>query len=183
MGLAVVHGIVTGFKGTITVESEPGVGSTFHVILPTVEKAAETPLEASSTFPGGNEAVLFVDDEPSIVKMQSSMLAALGYQPVVTDQSTEALRMFQLNPQRFDIVVSDQIMPGMTGIELAGKMLAIRPNLPFVLCTGFSENVSRKTAEEAGVREFVMKPIAMRNLAEAIRRALDQKPGTDDQKA
>ena len=141
MGLAVVHGIVSSLKGTITVESSPEVGSTFHVILPTIEEPAEAAEEEQEPLPVGNESVLFVDDEPDIVKMEAQMLSALGYKSTVTSRSLEALGFFEESPNRFDIVITDQVMPGMTGSELAKELLRIRPDLPVILCTGFSSRI------------------------------------------
>jgi len=172
MGLSVVHGIVSSLKGTITVDTEPGKGSTFHVVLPTVEQTAEAAPAVHAPLPSGTECVLLVDDEVEIVRMGAHMLASLGFQPVVANDGEEALRLFELNPDQFDIVITDQVMPRMTGTELTRKLLEVRPDLPVILCTGFSEALTPEQARETGVREFMMKPIGMRQLAEAIRRAL-----------
>ena len=172
MGLSVVHGIVTSLKGTIAIETEWGKGSTFHVILPAVEQTAETTPEVRAPLPSGSECVLLVDDEPEIVKMGAHMLASLGFRPVVANDGAEALRLFELNPDQYDVVITDQVMPGMSGAELIEKLLVVRPGLPVILCTGFSEALTPEQAKDAGVREFMMKPIGMRQLAEAIKRAL-----------
>ncbi len=180
MGLSVVHGIVTSLKGTITVDTELGEGATFHVILPTVEKTAETTPDVETPLPSGSECVLLVDDETEIVKMGAHMLASLGFRPVVANDGIEALRLFELNPEQFDIVITDQVMPGMTGAELTRKLKSVRPELPVILCTGFSEALTPEQAKETGVSEFMMKPIGMRQLAEAIKRALgDREPAEE----
>ena len=174
MGLAVVHGIITSVGGAISVESAEGKGTTFHVVLPTVEKRPEFQPEASATpLPAGNECILFVDDEVPIIRMAAHMLESLGYEAVVTNESPRALEIFRQDPDRFDLVITDQVMPDMTGSELVKELLLVRPSLPVVLCTGFSEKLTPADAEETGIREFIMKPVERRDLAEAIRRALE----------
>jgi DNA-binding NtrC family response regulator len=176
MGLAVVHGIVSSLKGATTVDSAPGEGSTFHVVLPVVEIDEEQTEEDFAPVPKGNECVLFVDDEKDILKMEAHMLTSLGYEPVVAGSGDEALKIFTLNPDRFDILITDQVMPGLTGVELAKAVLEIRPELPIILCSGFSEAVSPQEAKAAGIREFMLKPIAMRTMAQAIRKVLGMPP-------
>ncbi len=176
MGLAVVHGIVTGMKGTITLDTEPGKGTTFHVILPTVERKDEVKtVQVAAPVAKGSERVLFVDDEPNIAKMGAHMLASLGYQPVVVGDSLEALRMFKIDPEGYDVVMTDQLMPNMTGLEMAAEMLNLRPDLPIILCTGYSDAAARNQAEELGIRDLLMKPLVMRELAGALRRAIEPK--------
>jgi CheY-like chemotaxis protein len=172
MGLALVQGIVTTLGGAIRVESAPGEGTTFHVALPIVEEKKEAEVGATVLLHSGSGCVLFVDDEVSIVQMAELMLSSLGYDPVVTPKSKEALEMFREEPDRFDVVITDQVMPEMTGAELTKELLKIRPDLPIILCTGFSEKFPREHAEAIGIREFVMKPIERRDLAEAIERAI-----------
>lgn len=173
MGLAVVHGIITSLGGAISMETAPGVGTVFHVVFPSIEETPENVTEVAEPLPSGHETVLFVDDEPVITKMAGRMLESLGYDPVVTTDSVRALEMFQQSPGRFDLVITDQVMPEMTGSELSEKLLDLRPELPIVMCTGFSEKISAEQAANAGIREYVMKPIARKELAETIRRALD----------
>jgi PAS domain S-box-containing protein len=175
MGLAVVHGIATSLKGTITVETELGAGTTFHVVLPTVEMAAMPAMEASTVIPTGSENILFVDDDEDIVKMGERMLTALGYKPCVVNHGVAALRLFKIEPDKFQLVVTDQVMPGMTGLELAKELLTIKPNLPVILCTCFTEAGTRQEAEAAGITDFIAKPIMMREMADSIRRALEKK--------
>jgi PAS domain S-box-containing protein len=173
MGLAVVHGIVTSLKGTITVDSTPGRGSVFHVILPVLEQTPEETRVTGTPPPTGDERVLFVDDEPEITRMEAHMLGSLGYQPVAVTRSTEAYELFRRNPDQFDVVITDQVMPEMTGTELAGEILKIRPDLPIIVCTGFSERLTPEQTQAAGIREVLRKPIVRRDLAECIRRVLD----------
>jgi CheY-like chemotaxis protein len=176
MGLSVVHGIITGLKGTITVETEIGVGTTFHVVLPSVDVAAVPIMEASTVIPAGSENILFVDDDEDIAKMGDRMLTALGYEPYVVSHAAAALRLFKLDPDKFQVVITDQVMPGMTGLELTREILAAKPDIPVILCTCFTEAGTRQEAEAAGVSEFIAKPIMMRELADSIRRALARKP-------
>jgi len=176
MGLAVTHGIVTSLGGGISLETELGKGTVFHVVLPTIEETPEKLTETTAPLPSGTERILFVDDEPVITRLAARMLESLGYDPSVAGDGVKALEMFEQNPDRFDLVITDQVMPEMTGSELVDRLLAMRPNLPIILCTGFSDKMSAEQAMAAGVREYVMKPIARRDLAEAIRRALDNTP-------
>ena len=173
MGLAVIHGIVTGLKGAIKVESELGRGSVFHVILPTVSKSEEYEMESAPPIPRGTETILIVDDEPDIQKMAGDMLTAMGYAPVVCSSGAEALGVFEINPDHFDLVVTDQVMPNMTGTELSAKLKRLRPDVPILLCTGFSEDLLPHDLNAAGISEILMKPVGMQELGEAIRRCLD----------
>ena len=172
MGLAVVHGIVSSLKGAITVESKPGAGAMFHVVLPVVERVNVEEKEETAPLPTGHECILFVDDEKDIIKMEAHMLTSLGYHPVLANSGEEALRLFQMNPDRYDAVITDQVMPGMVGTELAKAILGIRPDTPIIICTGFSESVTPEQAREIGVREFMLKPVVMRQLAETLRGVL-----------
>jgi signal transduction histidine kinase/ActR/RegA family two-component response regulator len=175
MGLAVVHGIVTALKGAISVETAPGKGATFHVVLPLMDRPEAEQPQQPSALPSGTECVLFVDDDVDIGNMASRMLQTLGYQPVVSSRSEDALWLFRENPDQFAVVILDQVMPRMTGLELAGQMRGVRPGVPVILCTGYGDATLRQQAEEAGIREVVSKPVVMRHLAEAIRRVLDRK--------
>ena len=117
--------------------------------------------------------ILFVDDEEMLVEWGKAVLERLGYMVAAMTDSTKALNTFSSNPSRFDLVITDQTMPGMTGVQLSKEILKIKPNIPIILCTGHSETVSSDTAKEAGVREFLIKPLAKQELAQAVRRVLD----------
>ena len=173
MGLSVVYGIVNDLQGMITVESEPGMGSTFRVFLPKADTKPEKDPMVTGKISMGTESILFVDDEDMIMAWGQGTLERLGYRVTATTDPAEALKMFASEPSRFDLVITDQAMPSMSGMRLAEKLLNIRPEVPIILCTGYSTTVSPEKAKEAGIKEFIMKPLARHELAQAIRRALD----------
>ena len=175
MGLAVVHGIVTALRGKVTVDSTPGEGTVFHVFLPTVEKVDTAPVETRSNLPRGTERLLVVDDEQAVLRMLKTMLCSLGYEVDTRDRPVEALAVFQDDPGRYDLLITDHRMPEMSGAELAGRVFSVRPDFPVIMCTGFSEEFAPRDGSELGIREFIMKPIVVRSLSEAVRRALDGK--------
>ena len=174
MGLAVVHGIVKSHGGAITVHNDPGEGTTFHVYLPRLESPTE-PEEALTAEPAprGKERILFVDDEEQLVRMGQRMLERLGYSVTARTSSVEALEAFRAQPEKFDLVITDQTMPNMTGVELARELMRIRPDIPVILITGFSEAVTLEKAGRMDIREYIMKPVLLRDLGKAIRRVLD----------
>jgi len=173
LGLSMVHGIVKNHQGAITVESRLGEGSTFHVFLPLKEtKSAEQEVKQLEPLPIGKGCILFVDDEKPLVSFGKEILEHLGYEAVVRTSSVEALEAFTAQPERFDLVITDITMPNMTGLELAKAIIRTRPELPIILCTGFSETVTAEAAKAAGVKEFIQKPIGARRLAETIQRVL-----------
>ncbi len=174
MGLAVVYGIVKDLHGAITVESEPGTGSVFHVFLPLVEAHVEEEHGGADGVPRGSERILFVDDEDLLMEWGQATLERLGYKVTTTAGSAEALAVFSKDPSRFDLVITDQTMPVMTGVQLAARILSMRSDVPIILCTGHSETVSPDQAKTMGIREFLMKPVTRQELAHAVRRALDR---------
>ena len=180
MGLAVVHGIVSSMKGALKVDTTIGEGSTFHIILPLLEEREVSTVEITTELPSGNECVLFVDDDKEIIKMVDQMLKALGYDAVVTHHAVPAMRLFEMQPAKFDVIILDQIMPGKTGTELAQDMLALRPDLPIILCTGFGEGLDEDDIKSKGIRAVMKKPIIMRELAEQLRHVLGHSANTSD---
>jgi PAS domain S-box-containing protein len=174
LGLSIVHGIVKQHDGYITVESEPGKGSTFTVYFPMIAERPKASTPGEGTMPTGRERILFIDDEEALAEMGQEILSELGYQVESKTGSREALAILRLDPSRFDLVVTDQTMPEMTGIELAGEILAIRPDMPVILCTGFSHTASEESAKAAGIKAFVLKPLTKREIARTVRRVLDE---------
>ncbi len=174
LGLSVVLGIVKQSHGYITAESVVGKGSTFTVYFPKVEDNPIAEAEADrEVIPVGHERILLVDDEEALVEMGEELLAELGYEVVCRTSSREALALFRLEPARFDLVLTDQTMPDMTGMEMAREMLVVRPGLPVILATGFSHMVDADAAGAAGIKGFVMKPLTKREIAETVRKVLD----------
>jgi PAS domain S-box-containing protein len=174
MGLSVVHGIVSSLQGAIRVDSSPGLGAQFEVYLPIIEAGAERVQSAEEPLPVGHETLLFVDDEVFQTDMLKHMLELLGYTVETCNGGQQALTLFQADPGRFDLVITDMMMPQMTGAELARELLRIRPDLPIVLCTGYGENINESKAREMGLAAFAFKPLVMEKLAGLVRRVLDE---------
>jgi CheY-like chemotaxis protein len=182
MGLAVAHGIVLDHKGDIAVESQPGKGATFTILLPRHERPVDNKaveLEYPSEVKKGNEEILLVDDEELVIDVLRRMLESLGYSVTAKTSSVDALEEFCNNPEKFDLIITDMTMPNMTGKELAVKLTAVNPNIPAILCTGFSEQVDEECAKAMGIKAFIMKPVEINQLADTIREVLDKgkKPG------
>lgn len=174
MGLAVVFGIVKGNEGTITVESKPGKGTAFRIFLPLAGDIPEDERISPGNLPTGSERILVVDDEPSVVAITSQSLRRLGYKVTTAKSGTEGWKKFEAHPRAYDLVITDHVMPEMTGMRLAEKMLTVRSDLPVILTTGYSEMVSAEKAKEHGIRDFLMKPVMRSDLARTVRRLLDK---------
>jgi PAS domain S-box-containing protein len=175
MGLSVVHGIIKSHGGVITVHSELGKGAVFEVLLPTIEAEIEPQTVEQDELPLGDEKILFVDDEESLVELVPQMLERLGYQVKAKTNPNQALELFRSNPDEFDLVISDMTMPQMTGDKLAKQLMKTRPNIPIIISTGFSEKMDEDKAKEMGISAVAMKPLVMRTLALTVRKVLDEK--------
>jgi len=179
LGLSVVHGIVKEYGGDIRVYSETGKGTVFHVYLPLLEDTQDSDTTTVKKYPGGCEKILLVDDEEPIIHLEQMILEKLGYQVTTCTSSPEALDIFKNDPHRFDLVMSDRGMPRMTGDQLAGELLSIRPEIPIILCTGFSTENDEQNARAMGIKGFLLKPVATGDLAAMIRKVLDETAGND----
>lgn len=182
MGLAVIHGIVHDYKGFVRVESTLGEGSTFSVYIPTLQERTSKPESLPFKESGhkvilfaGNERILVVDDEPLLVKIYKKQLEICGYSVTGATDSRDALEKFSAQPEQFDLLITDQTMPSLSGVELAKEVQKIRPTLPIILCTGHSDVVSKEDALAMGIRKYVSKPIYGDELFQAIREVLDEK--------
>ncbi len=173
MGLAMVHGIIKSYDGSISCESTVGKGTAFHIVLPATESRLPDNISSPKQAPKGNEHILLVDDEDILVQMGKAMLSRLGYKVTASNSSLDALVAFQSQPDNFDLVITDQTMPGMTGVDLAKRLLQIRPDLPIILCTGFSSIVSEEKAKSCGIKGFCLKPLTKKDLSVKIRSLLD----------
>jgi len=174
LGLAVIHGIIRDYHGMIRVESDLGVGTSVVVYIPAQEEERDTFVDGSSGKPVGCERILVLDDERSIVKVMKIGLENLGYQVTVTTKSRNALKLLQERPEEFDLLITDQTMPELTGMELAGELLKSRPDFPIILCTGYSACVSEQDALNLGIRRFVAKPVVGSELGRVVRKVLDE---------
>ncbi len=173
MGLAIAHGIVKAHGGGIVVESIPGRGSAFRVYFPVIQETASEQ-EILPEIPGGDERILLVDDDRLVGQIGREQLEKLGYQVTVCHGGEEALACFTENPQMCDVVISDQVMPGLTGTELAKRLLAVRPELPIILCTGHSQLADEMSVKALGIRALVYKPLDQAGMANLVREVLDE---------
>lgn len=173
LGLAASHGIIMSHDGFINVTSEEGRGSTFSLYFPKIQPATESNVTDHSPAPSGKERVLFVDDEAALVDMGKLMLEGLGYQVTAVPGSREALDIFRADPWSFDLVVSDLTMPGISGVELARQILALRPDMPVIICTGFGDKLTSEGVKTLGIYDFMLKPMSLRELGGVVRNALD----------
>jgi CheY-like chemotaxis protein len=176
LGLAVVHGIGVSLGGAVTLESAPGRGTTVSVWLPRLDVAAAATRTAAPAPDGGNGRILLVDDDPPVARALSRMLESLGYEVTIAGDGATALARFRAEPDRFDAVITDQTLPGMRGDELTTALLEVRPGLPIVICTGFSERLDDEAARALGARALLMKPLDRAQLGEAVRAAIAARP-------
>jgi len=172
LGLAVVHGIIKGCGGAARVRSELGKGTVFEILLPCVGASGLSEQKAETALSGGTERILVVDDEPAIVEIACQILESMGYRVEARTNPQEALKLFESDPYGFDLVMTDMTMPHLTGDKLAEKILDIRPDVPIVLCTGYSETLVEDKVKSLGIRELVSKPLVIGELASTVRRAL-----------
>ena len=175
MGLSVVHGIIASHGGAITVESTPRHGTTVRVYLPQSTQLPVARARPEVPVPQGRECILFVDDEEALANLGHALLTALGYEVVALTSSIEALAVFQASPDHFDLVITDHTMPQLTGEALAQALRCIRPYLPIILCTGFSETMTAEKAQALGIDAFCLKPFVLQDLGHTIRRVLRQR--------
>ncbi|MCI5146837.1 MAG: response regulator [Candidatus Electrothrix sp. AR3] len=179
LGLALVQSIILDFGGDISVNSKLGRGTIFRIYLPTIHTVKESCHQEKdrAPLPTGCEHILVVDDDMNFAQMNKKILESLGYEVSALTDSIAAFNRFQRTPEAFDLVLTDMTMPQMTGDELSRQMLALRSDLPVILCTGFSELIDEKRAADIGIYNLVMKPFTKRELAKTVRAALDQKKG------
>jgi len=174
MGLSVVHGIVKSYNGDILVYSEIGKGTSFQIYFPVVDD--NTPAERAAdgkALPGGSEKIMIVDDEAVIIRITQKILENLGYRISAYSSSQKALNAFRAHPEEYDMIITDMTMPKMNGIQLTRAILSIRDDVPIILCTGFSDLVTRESIKSLGIKKLIMKPVLRENLALAVREVLD----------
>jgi len=172
LGLSVVHGIIKSHDGAIAVSSMPGEGTTFDIFLPKIESNEIQGSQPSQPTTKEKEVILLVDDEEMMVDVTKQILVRLGFDVIAKTNSIDALETFQEEPDKFDLVITDQVMPNITGTQLAEKLISIRSDIPIILCSGFPENVSPDQLESMGIREFIAKPVTRQEIAKTIQRVL-----------
>ena len=174
LGLSVVQGIVKTHSGTVTVKSKLGKGTVFEVLIPLTEAESQPEDEKAEAFPTGNEKILFIDDEESILNLVKKRLEMQGYQVEAKNDPVDALELFRSRPDRFDLVITDMTMPKMTGDKLTKEILGIRPEMPIILCSGFSDKIDTERAMSLGIRKYIEKPLKMSDFLVSIRKVLDE---------
>ena len=176
LGLSVIHGIMKSHGGAITVRSKPRKGTTFHVYLPLLKHRAELEEQIGvfEPLPGGNERILFVEDEEDMVFLVGQLLESLGYEVITRANGMDALSLFREQPDRFDLVITDMTLPGMRGERLAEQIKKIRHDTPIILCTGFGEDITEERARKMGIGEIILKPLVNIDLTKTIRKVLDE---------
>jgi len=175
LGLSVVHGIVTSCNGEITVESDPMKGTTFTIYFPEYDREILKRKPQKDRLTMGKEHILFIDDEKEITVMAFRMLAHLGYNVITMTESLKALDEFKKQPDKFDLVITDQIMPHLTGLQLATKMRQIKPDIKIIIITGFSDSIDAEKTKELGFDGFIIKPLILKDLNTTIRKVIEAK--------
>jgi CheY-like chemotaxis protein len=175
MGLAVVHGIVTSNHGIIKVESELGKGSAFHLFFPITQRKPEEQDPSPESFHKGRERIMVVDDDPAIVSMTERFLSKHGYQVSTCPGGREAFEKFSAEPDSFDLLITDQTMPDLSGLELIEEIHKLRKDLPAILCTGYSTRITPENIERTRIETVMMKPVRLTELTGIIRSILDRK--------
>jgi PAS domain S-box-containing protein len=174
MGLAVVQGIVQNCHGFVTVETFPGKGACFNVYLPVIQMDEPVQAKVDVAVPGGHEHILFVDDEPPLADLSKQILERMGYRVTIKTSSIEALELFQSDPDAFDLVITDMTMPHMTGDVLTRKLQVVRPGIPVIICTGYSEKVTQEMIDRLRIRALIMKPVIRNELLLTVRQVIDE---------
>lgn len=173
MGLAVVQGIVQGCNGAVSVGTSKGHGARFKIYLPIIHTNETVKTKPEVVIPGGNERILFVDDEPPLVELSKQLMERLGYQVTIRTSSIEAFELFKSQPEAFDLIITDMTMPNMTGDVLATKLMSIRPDIPVIICTGYSEKITQNLLDRLNIKALILKPIIRDELLIAVRQVLD----------
>ncbi|MGA3117981.1 MAG: ATP-binding protein [Syntrophobacteraceae bacterium] len=176
LGLAVVSGIVKRHQGAVTVRSEPGKGTTFTIYIPMVDVESEITTRVDDLLPRGSERILLVDDELTVTEIGTALLESLGYKVTSQKDSVKALDVFLSSPDEFDLLITDYTMPKLNGLDLAREVLRIQPDMPIILCTGFSEKITPNGVKELGLG-LLLKPYGMRQISEAVRKIFDDQKG------
>ncbi|GBC60841.1 hybrid sensor histidine kinase/response regulato r [Desulfonema ishimotonii] len=180
MGLAVVHGIVQSHNGSVSVCSNPGQGTVFEIVIPRLTDHETVPeKEVSTPLPTGEQRILFVDDEALLSELGKSMLDRLGYDVDCRTSPVDALRAFEARPDAYDLIITDMTMPQMTGDILSREIIRIRPDIPIIICTGYSEQLNEEKARALGIRDFLMKPLSLTHLARTVEKALAEAEDAD----
>jgi CheY-like chemotaxis protein len=174
MGLSTVQGMIIQIGGQIKLTSISGQGTTFDLYFPiTDNKLQSSPEEKGQPLPRGTEHILFVDDDEMLASLGEQLLSTLGYQVCMMTDSAEALKMFAANADRFDLIISNQTMPNLTGKDLIAEIKKFRADIPTILCTGYSSKIDEEEAAKLGISAFMMKPLDLPHLSQTIRQVLD----------
>ncbi len=172
MGLSIVHGLVKNHNGAIKVDSRIGMETTFTIFFPVTDQKPEISVKNKESLPKGTETILFIDDEKTILDMSKRFLEKLGYKVETRANPEDAITVFKSDPRKFDLVITDMTMPQMNGVDLSENLLAVRPDIPIIVCTGYSTLINEESIEKIGISELVIKPVSLQQLAKTIRNVL-----------